>query len=83
MKSWSLYALRSQFKREQHLRAEQRFRARYHPTEVSPSDGRTLYGSKLEAEKCLFMHLIRSTSDPFTMMWQKGSRLLLRLRGHH
>ena len=40
-----------------HLRADQRFRARYHPSKARGSDGRTLYGSKLEAEKELFMHL--------------------------
>ena len=39
------------------MRADQRFRARYHPSKVRGSDGRTLYGSKLEAEKELFMHL--------------------------
>ena len=38
------------------MRADQRFRARYHPSKVRGSDGRTLYGSKLEAETELFMH---------------------------
>ena len=57
MKSRGLYELRRHFQREHHLRADQRFRARYHPSKVRGSDGRTLYGSKLEAEKELFMHL--------------------------
>ena len=57
MKSRSLYELKRHFQREHHLRADQRFRARYHPSKVRGSDGRTLYGSKLEAEKELFMHL--------------------------
>ena len=57
MKSWGLYELKRHFQREYHLRADQRFRARYHPSNVRGSDGRTLYGSKLEAEKELFMHL--------------------------
>ena len=39
------------------MRADQRFRARYHPSKVRGSDGRTLYGSELEVEKELFMHL--------------------------
>ena len=39
------------------MRADQRLRARYHLTKLRGSDGRTLYGSKLEAEKVLFMHL--------------------------
>ena len=58
MKSRGLYELKRQFQREQLLRADQRFRALYHPSKVRGSDGRTtLYGSKLEAEKELFMHL--------------------------
>ena len=57
MKSRGLYELKRHFQREQHLRADQRFRARYHPSKVRGSDGRTLYGSKLEAEKELFVHL--------------------------
>ena len=56
MKFRGLYELKRHFQREHHLRADQRFRARYHPSKVRGSDGRTLYGSKLEAEK-LFMHL--------------------------
>ena len=52
-----LYELKRHFQREHHLRADQRFRARYHPSKVRGSDGRALYGSKLEAEKELFMHL--------------------------
>ena len=57
MKSRGLYELKRHFQREHHLRADQRFRARYHPSKIRGSDGRTLYGSKLETEKELFMHL--------------------------
>ena len=57
MKSRGLYELKRHFQREQLLRADQRFRALYHPSKVRGSDGRTLYGSRLEAEKELFMHL--------------------------
>ena len=57
MKSRGLYELKRHFQREHHLRADQKFRTRYHPLKVRGSDGRTLYGSKLEAEKELFMHL--------------------------
>ena len=57
MKTRGLYELKRHFQREHHLRADQRFRARYHPSKVHGSDGRTLYGYKLEAEKELFMHL--------------------------
>ena len=56
-KSRGLYELKRRFQRKHHLRADQRFRARYHPSKVRGSDGRTLYGSKLEAGKELFMHL--------------------------
>ena len=57
MKSRGLYELKRHFQREHHLRSDQRFCAGYHPSKVRGSDGRTLYGSKLEAEKELFMHL--------------------------
>ena len=57
MRSRGLSELKRHFQREHHLRADQRFRARYHPAKVRGSDGRTLYGSKLEAEKELFMQL--------------------------
>ena len=57
IKSRGLYELKRHFQREHHLRADQRFRAQYHPSKVRGSDGRTLYGSKFEAEKELFMHL--------------------------
>ena len=56
-KSRGLYELKRYFQREHHLRADQRFPDRYHPSKVRGSDGRTLYGSKLEAETELFMHL--------------------------
>ena len=56
-KSRGLYELKRHFQQGHHLRADQRFRARYHPSKVRGSDGRTLYASKLEAEKELFMHL--------------------------
>ena len=57
MKSWGLHEWKRHFQREHHLKADQRFRARYHPSKVRGSVGRTLHGSKLEAEKELFMHL--------------------------
>ena len=57
MKSRGVYELKRHFQREHHLRADQMFRARYHPSTVHGSDGRTLCGSKLEAEKELFVHL--------------------------
>ena len=57
IKSWGLYELKRHIQRGHQLRADRRFRARYHPSKVRGSDGRTLYGSKWEAEKELFMHL--------------------------
>ena len=57
MKSRGLYELKRHFQREHHLRADPRFRARYHPSKVRGSDGRTLDESELEAEKELFMLL--------------------------
>ena len=58
MKSRGLYELKRHFQREHHLRADQRFRARYHALKARGSDEGTLYGSKLEAEKEFFMHLV-------------------------
>ena len=52
-----LFELKRHVQREHHLRADQRFRARYHPSKLRGSDGRTLYGSKLEATKDLFNQL--------------------------
>ena len=75
-----LYELKRHFQREHHLRADQRFRVPYHPSKVRGSDGRTLYGSKLEASEELFMHLGVPELDhkrPFFMMLLKGSRLRL------
>ena len=57
MNSRGLYELKQHFQREHHLMADQRFRARFHPSKVRGSDGRTLYGSKLEAQTELFIHL--------------------------
>ena len=57
LKSWGFYELKRYFQRKHHLRADQRFRARYHPSKVRESDGRTLYGSKMETEKELLMNL--------------------------
>ena len=57
MKLGGLYELQRHFQREHHLRANQTFRARYHPSTVPESAGRTLYCSKLEPKKELFMHL--------------------------
>ena len=57
MRSRGLYELKRHFQREHHLRADQRFSARYHPSKVRDSDGRTLYVSKLEAERELLIHL--------------------------
>ena len=51
MKSRGLFEIKRHFQRDHHMRADQRFRARYHPSNVRESDGRTLYGSKLEAKK--------------------------------
>ena len=51
MKSRGLYELKRHFQREHHLRADQRFRARHHPSKIRGSEGRTLFGSQLEAEK--------------------------------
>ena len=45
------------FQREQQLRDDQRFRARYYPSKVRGSERQTLYGTKLEVEQELNLHL--------------------------
>ena len=78
MKSRGLYELKRHFQRENHLRADQRFRARYYPSNVRGSERRTLYGSKLEAAKELFMHLEVPELDhkrPFYYDFIEGSPL--------
>ena len=80
MKSRGLYELKRQFQREHPLRSGQIFRARYHPSKVRGSDGRTLFGSKLEAEKELFMYLEVPELDhkrPFYYDVIEGKPLLL------
>ena len=57
MKSRGLYQLNRHFQREHHLRADQRYRARYYPSKVRGSDERTLCGSQLEDEQQLFLQL--------------------------
>ena len=66
-----LYDLKRHFQREHLLRADQRFRARYHPSKVRGPDGRTLYDSKLEAggRKA-------GVQNPFTLTPLQFERLL-------
>ena len=53
LKSRGLHELMMHFQREQHLWSDQRFRARYHPSKLCGSDGRTLYGTDIEADEDL------------------------------
>ena len=80
MTSRGLYELKRQFQREHHLRSDQMFRASYHPSKVRGSDGRTLYGWKLEFEEELFMYLEVPELDhtrPFYYDVIEGKPLLL------
>ena len=52
-----LYELKRHFQRDCHFRADQRFRTKYCPGKVRGRDGRVLHGSKLEAERELYMDL--------------------------
>ena len=63
MKSRGLYGLQRHFQREQKLWFDQRFRARYHASKVRGSDGRSLCGTKSEAEQDNFMHLDVADSE--------------------
>ena len=52
-----MYELKRQFQRDCHFRADQRFREKHCPGKVRGRDGRVLYGSRLEAEREVYMEL--------------------------
>ena len=49
--------MKRHFQRDCHFRADQRFREKHCPGKVCGCDGRVLYGSKLEAEREVYMDL--------------------------
>ena len=57
MRMRGLYELKRPFQRDCHFRADQRFREKYCPGKVRGRDGRVLYGSRLEAERGIYMEL--------------------------
>ena len=57
LKTRGLYELKRRFQRDCHFWADQRFREKHCPEKVRGRDGRVLYGSKLEAERKLYMEL--------------------------
>ena len=57
MRTRGLYELKRHFQRDCHFRADQRFREKYCPGKVRGRHGRVLHGSKLEAERELYMDL--------------------------
>ena len=57
MKTRGLYELKRHFQRNCHFRADQRFREKYCSWKVRGRDGRVLYGSRLEAEREVYMEL--------------------------
>ena len=57
MRTRGLYELKRHFQRKCHFRPDQRFREKYCPGKVRGCDGRVLYGSKLEAEREIYMEL--------------------------
>ena len=57
MRTRGLYELKRFFQRDCHFRADQRLREKICPGKVRGRDGRVLHGSKLEAERELYMEL--------------------------
>ena len=57
MRTRGLYELKRHYQRDCHFRADQRFREKHCPGNVRGRDGRVLYGSKLEAEREVYMEL--------------------------
>ena len=60
MRTRGLYELKRHFQRDCHFRADQLFREKYCPGKFRGRDGRVLYGSKLEAEREIYMELVVS-----------------------
>ena len=58
MRRHGLYELKRHFQRYCHFRADQRLREKICPGKVRGRDGRVLYGSKLEAEREVYMELV-------------------------
>ena len=83
MRTRGLYGLKRHFQRDCHLRTDQRIREKICPGKVRGRGGRVLYGSKLEAEREVYMELDLpelSHKRLFIMMSWKGKRLRLRLK---
>ena len=57
MRTRGLYELKRHFQRDCHFRADQRLREKICPGKLRGRDGRVLYGSKLEAEREVYMEL--------------------------
>ena len=57
MRTRGLYELKRHFQRDCHFRADQRFREKHCPGKVHGRVGRVLYGSKLEAQREVYMEL--------------------------
>ena len=57
MKTRGLYELKRHFQPDCHFWTDQRFREKNFPGKVRGRDGRVLYGSKLEAEREIYMEL--------------------------
>ena len=55
--------MKRHFQRDCHFRADQRFREKHFPGKFRDRDGRVLYGSKLEAEREVYMELDVPDSD--------------------
>ena len=57
IKTRGLYEMKRHFQRDGHFRADQRLREKICPGKVRGRDGRVLYGSRLEAEREVYMEL--------------------------
>ena len=57
MKTRGLYELKRHFQRDCHFRADQRLREKICPGKYRGRDGKVLYGSRLEAEREVYMEL--------------------------
>ena len=83
MRTRGLYELKRHFQRDCRFRADQRFREKHCPGKNRGRDGRVLYGSRLEAEREIYMELLFQIwtlkSFSITTCW-RGSLLLSLLK---
>ena len=78
MRTRGLYELKRHFQRDCHFRADLRFREKHCSGKVRGRDGKVLYGSRLEAEREVYMELdVTHLGLSITTCWRESLLLSL------